>query len=308
MEEPTAMTPEGETSSQHDSALKSGGDNVLEQDVAEETQQGVKERATEDRPQPAQGAVATDGSTDSDNHLPTMDITFSGSQPSASGVCGVCKDQADSMSLRCSECKKKIHSGCSQLPPYQIANLLGSRRLYTCEACTMPKQDIAMNRTWESELISAAATRVSVDTREKETNTDGNVQLSISSPPMVTTERIDRLESTLSDLVRGLCEDMESRRVAQLESDLKSAKTEIHLLNSKLDTMKKRSRELEEEVRAHKSHVCKTECKCAGKVQEAMAKQLEMEEDRQKDREKIQQLEKSITQFWDQIATVMAIT
>ena len=56
--------------------------------------------------------------------------------------CNICEIPATNGFLKCHECQSKIHYGCTSLPAYQISNLVGSNRRYTCEYCTNVKSDI----------------------------------------------------------------------------------------------------------------------------------------------------------------------
>ena len=53
--------------------------------------------------------------------------------------CSMCKAKVSEAALVCSKCKHNVHLRCSNLPMYQLVNLLNSRIFYTCEACVKLK-------------------------------------------------------------------------------------------------------------------------------------------------------------------------
>ncbi len=80
---------------------------------------------------------------------------FEGLQDTTGAQCTICEQSVSHMSLRCrGSCGGMVHFACSRLPAYQIENLHGKQRRYTCEHCTVVRSSIT------TELYDRATTEL----------------------------------------------------------------------------------------------------------------------------------------------------
>ncbi len=214
-------------------------------------------------------------------------------------ACNTCKESCPNTYLRCHNCNGRTHYVCSHLPPYQITNLVGSRRVYTCEGCTRTRQDIVdvLNKARNDNLTHEKLVNQDIlDTNniEKPVSTAGNSDVN---------ERIDQLETSLVKLVRGLFDDITDSRTDQLTSDLKASRAEVSVMRKELEAKGKRCQELEskikhKEAQPHAQQPVKvTNCECNGKHREVLAHSLELEEHSEKQQGEILSLKRIITEL-----------
>ncbi len=94
-------------------------------------------------------------------------------------------------------------------------------------------------------------------------------------------ERLDALESSMTKLVKGLCQDMEKSTLNQLNAELSRAQTEIRslktdkvMLEQKIEGLKKDLRERDKTIN---SHICESRCDCEEKLTEAAVRAVEQD-------------------------------
>ncbi len=115
-------------------------ENTVEpQDTLYVCDKGIAQGFQENEPPIAYNAATADFLGDSDVSFHSSS-QWDGSQDVKGTQCITCEKPVGHMSLRCrGPCTGKVHFFCSRLPAYQIANLYGSQRKYTCEKCTPVK-------------------------------------------------------------------------------------------------------------------------------------------------------------------------
>ncbi len=215
-------------------------------------------------------------------------------------TCHACNASCRSSFLRCSKCNGRTHYICTRLPSYQITNLIGHRRVYTCEQCTKPRQDVEDILNSRNSDVTRPDDPVSQDVLDSNT-----VQLAKVSEVIAVTERIDRLEASMVELVRGLYQDVTDSRAEQLMSDLKASKAENSLMSKKLDEHKRKCHEMELKMKQQEAEVQKQEkehtevaaCECNGTYRETLAQNLQLEEQVHKQEDEMLSMKRIIAEL-----------
>ncbi len=226
-------------------------------------------------------------------------------------ACKVYECQVTSRCLKCDKCEGRVHYKCSLLPDYQIINLAGSNRRYTCKICTAIKTHIleaiqaegnatdtgnpSLQLNLDKLSCEHAERAKSVDTACQTESTAFDASSPNNPPATVVgttcqtdlpegpggadtstdlTRRMGDLEQTLTKLVQGLCEDITDSRIQTLKSELKASRSEVQNLQSKQEIGKRKIRDLEKQ---RADHVCEVKCSCEEKLRDAATKALEME-------------------------------
>ena len=261
------------------------------------------------RLKPTEQASVSNPSTDDLNlHVTVVPDSQSLDQSiDLSAQCIICEQAASRDVVKCSNCNCKVHYRCSCLPAYQISNLVTNHRRFTCELCTIVKPEITQalgKNYWPGADFQAALTESGTQTlpdpalptdpaSDHTTSSKDNLTPPQTVPPCVsadavavagecasppvTVARIDKLESALTTMLQGLCQDVQNAKTQQLLADLNTAHTECVNMKTQLDSANRKYKDAENQL---SSHTCKTECTCVqtqcdctGK-QQAMAQQV----------------------------------
>ena len=89
------------------------------------------------------------GRQDEDQH---QDSTTSDNQQLLDCVCGVTKN---SSTLKCTDCTRRVHWGCTELPVYQLCIFIKTHRRYTCPLCASAYIDEKTDEDIQAALTDA---------------------------------------------------------------------------------------------------------------------------------------------------------
>ena len=230
-------------------------------------------------------------------------------EPTIDPHCPICAVAADDKNaLTCSTCNFKIHYKCSSLPVYQVSHLVSDRRRkFICENCTDIKDDVKVLMQLQqtvnhhSDLTdkqphlsadaavfvpSSAIQKTAKAPQTATIGTDPPTPFDLCQCPDKTatpgthasdstqalTSRINQLESTLVNMVQGLCQDIDKARQQQLTEEVKSAKSEYHNAKIQLDVVNRRCRDLEKQIQ---SQTGQSKCQCSETKRQAEKQQQE---------------------------------
>lgn len=133
--------------------------------------------------------------------------------------CTVCKGQVKSKhGLKCSDCGKKIHWICSQLPAYQIGIFTRSQRKFTCATCAQAFADDKMMEIIENDLDNE-----NTEAPQAHNADHNDISKALKAHDQGLRTMVANMELALSNIAEQMAENdiHMAQRIANLEQSVK---------------------------------------------------------------------------------------
>ena len=109
----------------------------------------------------------------------------------------VCKENKEESTLKCTECTRRVHWTCTELPVYQLCVFIKTHRRYTCRPCAKTYMD---DSTTEEVELAKTGTQTTDDRQSQDSTRYDTVYSQLRANHQTTTTLLQNLETAINNL------------------------------------------------------------------------------------------------------------
>ena len=134
----------------------------------------------------------------------------------------VCKENKEESTFKCTECTRRVHWTCTELPVYQLCVFIKTHRRYTCRPCAKAYMD---DSTTEEVELAKTVTQTTDDRQSQDSTRYDTVYSQLRANHQTTTTLLQTLETAINNLAGQVHRAEEIRGDAMAHLDQPAIKT-----------------------------------------------------------------------------------